>query len=204
MIVRLTCSPASERMSARGVSNRSNGTPFSAEILSLATIPAAAAGEPGCTASSVSSPRSASGPARRSINAKARRRLTRTPASMTIDFERSDARSHPSSSLLPSVAPAMRTKPPNGRAFSVRRVRDPRCSTAIRGGKPMPNSSTAIPRQRATSRWPSSCTTINGTTRRIKTRSGPTTPPMSPSSSAMSSAYAGARTHAGRHFSAKF
>ena len=189
-IVSCTSVPAASRSPTSGVSKRSNGTPLSEEMRSPGKIPAFAAGDPGCTSASRSSPRSASGPASTNISANATRRLTTTPASMTSTFDVSEARSQPSGSLLPSVAPAMRTKPPNGSAFRVRRVRAPRCSTATRGGKPIPNSSTAIPLRRATKRCPSSWTTINGTTRRRRTRKGPRTPPTRASSSVIRSDYA--------------
>ena len=138
--------------------------------------PAAAAGEPACTSSRRMLARSASGPERTNISRKATTTFMATPATMTRTFEVSVARSQPAGSVSPSSLPAMRTKPPSGRALMVSSVRRPRSSVKRRGGNPMPNSGTSMPRSRATMRWPSSCTTMSGTTRSTNASTGPAMP----------------------------
>ena len=147
-----TVSPARPGRLCNGESKRSNVSPSRPKMRSPGSSPAAAAGEPACTSSRRMLARSASGPERTSISRKATTTFMATPATMTRTFEVSVARSQPAGSVSPSSLPAMRTKPPSGRALMVSSVRRPRNSVKRRGGNPMPNSGTSMPRSRATMR----------------------------------------------------
>ena len=171
-----TLSPARSGRLCNGESKRSNVSPSRPRMRSPGSRPAAAAGEFGCTSASKMLARSASGPERTNISRKATAMFMATPATITNTFEVRVARSQPAGSVSPSSLPAMRTKPPSGRALIVSSVRRPRSSVKRRGGNPMPNSGTSMPRSRATMRWPSSCTTMSGTTRSTNASTGPAMP----------------------------
>ena len=93
-----------------------------------------------------------------------------TPAPITVSrFQWAAAASERGSDG--SSSPSMRTKPPMGSQLIVYSVSPRRhVSPLMRGGKPMPNSSTLMRNAFATRKWPSSWMTTRGTRRATKIR----------------------------------
>ena len=132
------------------------GVPSTSTTMSPTCRPAAAAGDPGRTSNTRTSPVGAVVPV---MNATVRMTIARTkfmntPAARTIacahqGFEVNDRASPvPCWRIEKSSWPRIRTKPPNGIQLIVYSV-SPRRTPQSRGGKPNANSRTFIPRSRA-------------------------------------------------------